>query len=46
MYQNENLHSSTIILITTALRTAEWAVRGVKKVVPAGGTQGIPGSRL
>ena len=31
---------------TSALRTSELAVKGVKKAVPSGGTQGIPGSKL
>ena len=31
---------------TTALRTSELAAKGVRKAIPSGGTQGIPGSKL
>ena len=31
---------------TSALRTSELAVKGVRKAIPSQGTQGIPGSKL
>ena len=43
---NPEVLDSLINQTTSALRTSELALKGVKKALPFWGTQGIPGSKL
>ena len=45
-YKKQMILLSVLVAETSALRTAELAVSDVKKAIPAGGNQGIPGSKL